>query len=303
VSAGCAGADPPTPAILDTGASPFELVGRLPTPPGSGRFTPTLLATDPRGRLLVADAARGTIFVYDGDESLGGWLADPTGGTGAGGARFQDLRALVATTGLSLYVLDAGPGLVHQYDLAHRPQGVALRLESTAVEARFGRVRAAALGIDRTGQPIVADREGDRLLVFDPHWSPRFEIGGPGSARGAFRDPAALAFGPDGRIYVADRGNGLVQVLDATGAFRTEHAFDKAPESLLVDGEGRLLVGDARGGVTRLEANGGRTRIAPGGDEGAAYLALSASGRRLYVSRPTAGRVDIYAVRADAESP
>lgn len=288
--------------MAEVAPAPFELLGRLAPPPGPARFTPTLLAIDPRNRLLVADAARGTIFVYDGEGPPDGWLADPVGGPGGGSARFQDLRALVTTTGLSLYVLDAGPGLVYQYDLAHDPQGVALALESSAVEARFGRVRAAALGIDRSGQPIVADLEGDRLLVFDPHWSPRFEIGSPGPSAGAFRDPAALAFAGDGRIAVADRGNRLVQVLDAGGAFREEFPMESPPESVLFDGAGRLWVGDAKGGVTRIDREGARVTLAPPGEDGAAFLALSETRGRLYVSRPAAGRVDIYAVRGAAET-
>ena len=173
-------------------------------------------------------------------------------------------------------------------------------LVGSRVESRFGPIRAGALAIDPSGQPVVADATGDRLLVFDPQWTPRFEIGGPGSGSGAFRDPSAVAIAPNGRIWVADRGNHLVQVLDPVGAFLAEHEFENAPESLSIDEAGRVIVGDAGGVVTFLGGDGSRQILpAPPGSRGTAYVVVTGDGTRLYVARPVSGIVEVYEVAED----
>jgi YVTN family beta-propeller protein len=46
--------------------------------------------------------------------------------------------------------------------------------------------------------------------------------GDGGAAKAAvFNSPQKIAFGPDGRLYIADRGNGRVRVVDRDGVIRT----------------------------------------------------------------------------------
>ncbi|MDZ4805853.1 MAG: NHL repeat-containing protein [Candidatus Eisenbacteria bacterium] len=293
-------ADPPT----HPSSGAIRIIGRLTPPPGEGRFTPTFLAVDPKGRLLVADEARGAIFAYDRPEDPPiGWLAAPIGQSG-GSPRFVDIRGMVASAGLNLFVLDGGTGRIYQFDLSYEARGLVLDLAGERLVSRFGDIRATALAIDPSGQPIVVDAAGDRLLVFDPQWSPRFDLGGPGASAGGFRDPAGVAIGPGGRIWVADRGNRLVSVLDPVGAFLVEHEFDHAPESLAIDSSGNVYVGDAAGVVTILSRDGGRATMPPGrAGGGTAYVALSPDGRRLFVARPVAGIVEVYEVVPAAMKP
>ncbi len=250
------------------------------------------MGIDAKGRILVSDEARGTIFAWaPGGAAPIGWLASPPGAR----SRFGRIRAIASSSGLNIWVLDGDDGRIYQYDLAYEVDATVF--DATRLEGRFGVVRATALAFDPGGQPIVADEAGDRLIVLDPHWSPRFEIGGPGAGQGTFRDPTALAVAPDGRIWVADRGNGIVQVLNPVGAFVTEYELANPPESLAMDAAGDVAVGDAAGGVTLMGASGWRQRLpAPAGSKGAAYVAWTADGTRLFVARPVAGVVEVYEV-------
>lgn len=305
---GCAAAPPPPAGdatAASSGSVSLRAIGRLDPPSGPGRFDPSVLAVDAKDRLLVADAARGTIFVYDGPGPPVGWLAEPPpGGSVGGGPRFQDIRSIVTSSGLDIFVLDAGPGRVYSYDLTNQLRGTTLDLESPSIEGRFGRVRGSALALDRSGQPIVADEEGDRLLVFSPQWEPSHTIGGPGLTSGGFRDPTALAVDSRGRILVADRGNRLIQMFGAVGGWIDEFRTEHAPESVVSNAEGDTFVGDAAGFVLILPAAGGRTLVPPTErNSGPAYLALSNDGRRLYVSRPLRGVVDIMEIVPSGASP
>jgi len=285
------------PATPD--APRVEPAGRLAPPDGNSRFTPAVMGIDAKGRILVSDESRGTMFAWaQGGATPIGWLASPPGARN----RFGLLRAIATSGGLNIWALDADDGRIYQYDLAYEVKATVF--DATRLEGRFGTVRITALAFDQGGQPIVADEAGDRLIVLDPHWSPRFEIGAPGAGRGAFRDPTALAVGPDGRIWVADRGNGIVQVLSPLGAFVTEYAMANPPESLAIDAAGDVAVGDAAGAVTLMGASGWRRTLpAPAGSRGAAYVAWTADGKRLYVARPVAGTVEMYEVMPTATTP
>jgi DNA-binding beta-propeller fold protein YncE len=305
---GCTAAPQPPSGETTTASSgllALRFAGRLDPPSGPGRFDPSVIAVDAKDRLLVADAARGTIFVYDGPGPPVGWLAEPPpGGSVGAGPRFQDIRSIVTSSGLDIFVLDAGPGRVYSYDLTNQLRGTTLDLEGSAVEGRFGRVRGTALAIDRSGQPIVADEEGDRLLVFNPQWEPAHTIGGPGLTSGGFRDPTALAIDSRGRILVADRGNRLVQLLSPVGGYLDEYRTEHPPESVVTNSQGDIFVGDAAGFILILPASGGRSLVAPPErNSGPAYLALSEDGRRLYVSRPLRGAVDIMDIVPSGASP
>lgn len=283
----------------------LQVTGTLPVPPGADRFTPTQVAVDFRGRVLVADAGSGAVFVFDRNGAPVGALADPAPADQVGGMpRFLDVRGIVAASGLSVFVLDAGTGRVSNYDLGGQLRGAVLDLAGGAVEARFGAIRAGGMTLDPTGQAVISDREGDRLLVFDPQWVPSHELGGPGSGAGGFRDPAGVAADARGRLVVADRGNRLVQVLDAFGSPLAEYPFEHAPESVAVDRAGNIYVGDAAGFVTILLANGGRTVWRPGASRpGPVAVAVTPDGTRLFAARPERGVVEIVDLAAGGSPP
>jgi DNA-binding beta-propeller fold protein YncE len=62
--------------------------------------------------------------------------------------------------------------------------------------------------------------------------------GDGGAARTAlFNTPQKIAVAPDGRVFIADRGNGRVRMIDAKGAISTV-AGDGKPPGILIGTDG-----------------------------------------------------------------
>jgi NHL repeat-containing protein len=113
---------------------------------------------------------------------------------------------------------------------------VTLTLAAAAVEVEFvravpldldGRFHAVGVGVDRGGSVYVANTVRHRVEIFDARGRAVGSWGGKGTAAGRLRfyqDPevtiGGLAVTPDGTVYVADSGNGRVQVFDAKGRYR-----------------------------------------------------------------------------------
>jgi len=82
--------------------------------------------------------------------------------------------------------------------------------------------------------------EGFREVAFVTSW------GGEGDGPGQFEEPRGVAVSLDGVVYVADTGNGRVQVFDMDGEFLEQwgQAVLVEPFDLAVDREGRVHVLD-----------------------------------------------------------
>ena len=71
-------------------------------------------------------------------------------------------------------------------------------------------------------------------------------IGSEGSGPGQFDYPSAVAFSPDGDMYVADYYNHRIQVFTTEGVYKREFGKDqlKEPRDLLITADGDVLVAD-----------------------------------------------------------
>lgn len=178
--------------LFAVGGPDYEL-RELTLPP---KVTPGAVACLSDGGILVHDLAAGRLLVLGGDleirtsTSLSGTVAALAPGPGGG-----------------FYATFPQTGEVRRYGANG---------DELAVLAVPGLVPAPAwpvgLIVEASGEVVVVDRHGGRLVVIETsgRWA------GSGSRRGwepgLLRFPADIARLPDGRIAVADLGNGRVQL-------------------------------------------------------------------------------------------
>jgi sugar lactone lactonase YvrE len=98
-------------------------------------------------------------------------------------------------------------------------------------------------------RPSTAQQDGDRLVVVTPKGEFVRETGRLGAGPGEFMGPHALAFGSQGRLFVADRSNNRVQVLDQDLNWVDEWRHFGRPSGITVLDDGTLLVADSESGA------------------------------------------------------
>jgi hypothetical protein len=176
------------------------------------------VALDPTGALTVADAGAATVLVLEANGSLRSTL----GGPGTGDYAFLDPSGVDPGNGLVLTVADTGNGRLQRFSRDGR------LLDSTPVptardrageEEPRGEGRPVAVAAAVTGELYAVEETGGVVLRWDDRR--RFDrvIGGMEAGEGALRSPVGLALGPDGRLFVADRGHAAVLVYDAFGQY------------------------------------------------------------------------------------
>ena len=113
---------------------------------------------------------------------------------------------------------------------------------------------AHGLRIDGDDNVWVTDVGGHRVFKFDSTGKPLLALGTgePGTGNDQFDEPTDIAFGSGGEVYVSDGyGNSRVMKFDVDGRFLSSWGTPgegrgqfHLPHSIIVDSEGRVLVGD-----------------------------------------------------------
>jgi streptogramin lyase len=83
-----------------------------------------------------------------------------------------------------------------------------------------------------------------RIIKFTPDGKFIKAWGSLGSGKSQFRNPHALAFDSKGRLLVADRVNGRIQVFDQDGKWLTEYRSFNHPSGLFIAKNGTLYASD-----------------------------------------------------------
>ncbi len=99
-------------------------------------------------------------------------------------------------------------------------------------------------------RPASAQQDGDRLVQLKPDGTFVRAVGRLGAGPGEFMGPHALAFDSRGRLFVADRSNNRVQVLDANLEFVDEWRHFGRPSGLTILRDDTLIVADSESSWT-----------------------------------------------------
>lgn len=110
----------------------------------------------------------------------------------------------------------------------------------------------------------------------------------------------ALAFGPDGALYVSSRFEGIVYRVDDAGHFEPAVSDVGVACGLAFGPDGTMFVGDRSGTVFRVLPNGQATLLATLPPSVAAFHLTMGPDRCLYVTAPTlTSRDAVYRVHLD----
>ena len=206
----------------------------------------------PKGRLQfphqpdgvggVAISQNGTIFVSD-HKNIHFFSEERKhmivfGHQGSGEGQLNKSRGLAVDSGGLVYVAN------------HRINCIeVLREDGTFVrQIGAGQLKKPYNVTINNQQVYVADTYNDRISIYTIEGQLVRHIGEPGSGPGQFNRPIAVAFSPDGDMYISDNNNHRIQVLDVNVQFKREFGKGELrhPRGLVITADGDVLVADGR---------------------------------------------------------
>jgi DNA-binding beta-propeller fold protein YncE len=251
---------------------------------GKGEFdSPTGIAVDANGNILVADTNNGRIEKFS---STGAFLSI-IGMKGSGHGQLGEPNGIAVDRAGNIYVAEVGSN--------HRVQKLApdgtFIAEWKGPDVGFYGPRRIAIGPDDS--VYIADQGRTRIVKLSPDGHVLSNWGSKGSADGQFNDPTSVAVdSTTGKVYVADPINKRIQVFDQNGKFLTKWEIPEwgrpaGFEDLAIDSKaGRLYASSANmDAVLVFDLNGTRIgTLAPKPpDRFGGPSALALFNRKLYV--------------------
>lgn len=218
---------------------------RLWSVPESENGTPTSLAFDGEGNLVVPDTHYHRMLRY----SRRGELLEQWGSFGAGPDQFVYPTDAAVDADGTIYISEYGEGAerIHVVD-AH---GRFVRQWGAFGEApgEFNRSMAIEGGSDAS--LFVCDTGNNRVQRFDASGKLLGVIGGPGTEPGRLKAPFGLALTPDGALLVCEYGTCRISRFAPDGTFVTtlgepgrEPGQFNDPRGIAVAGSGNFFVAD-----------------------------------------------------------
>ena len=213
---------------------------------------PSRVVTD-AGRVIVGDKYEGRILVFNGKD---GKFLKVIGQRGSEPGQFMQIGGLCVTARGNLLVAALNRDKIIEYD----SHGNFLREfgETGDQPGQFFGVTDVGCG---AGGEIFAADLNDRVQLFAPDGVHQKGWGQNGSELGQFRDPEGIELDPRGLMYVADTGNGRIQLLDRSEGTELEpprptvsfgNGELKQPTGVTLAPDGRILVADPQKGTVTI---------------------------------------------------
>jgi sugar lactone lactonase YvrE len=265
------------------------------------------LAIDSKGKVYVADARVGAIFIFDTETREVELIKNKTE------AHFVRIIGLAMDDNDRLFVSDPGLRHVLVFNKQHKAEDVITE----------GMVEPGGLAIDIQNRLLyVSDVNLDQVLVYDADsFKLKRKMGTTGKKHelttpGDFAKPTGLAVDKEGNLYVADTLNNRIEVFDADGSFiRTwgksgdGPGYFARPKGVAIDSDGHVWVADGMQDRVQVFTNEGQLLIAMGGHgllpgqyQGLVNIASDNLRNRIYTSEIFPGRVQEFRYLTDAES-
>jgi DNA-binding beta-propeller fold protein YncE len=172
---------------------------------GDGEFeTPTGVAVDAQGNIIVVDTENHRVQVFDGQ----GKFQFAFGKRGSAHGEFYKPSHVDIDAKGRLFVSDTGNNRIQIFDA--RGKFVSSVGSVGSEPGLFAEPKGIAL--DKAGNLWVVDRRNHRLQKFGPDGRFVGVFGKQGAEKGEFSFPEDMAFDGNGRLYVTDGMNGRIQV-------------------------------------------------------------------------------------------
>ena len=217
---------PAITGIMEDPAGRIYVLGRCHENSCTGRTEPAVLVYNSSGKIVntwgsgLFNFPHG--FLLDKEGNI--WITDSAIAGGKGNQVFKFTRdgKLLMTLGKAGET-GSGPGVFDQ------PTSIAI----------------APNGDIFVGEGHTPTYGNSRIVKFSKDGKPIKVIGGKGRNPGEFMGPHSLAFDSKGRLFVADRGNNRIQILDQEGRFIAEWRQFGRPSGLFITQDDTIYVADS----------------------------------------------------------
>ena len=184
------------------------------------------------GHTFIADQPSHQIHVFDEQRKHIRSFGQP----GSGNGQLQQPEGVAVDAEGLVYVADYSNNRIEVF----REDGTFVRHFGT------GQLRGPWRVAVNNKRVYVVEYLNYRIVIFTLEGQLIDTIGSEGSGPGQFNNPSAVAFSPDGDMYVADGYNHRIQVFDSDGVYQREFGGGrlKYPRDILITADGHVLVAD-----------------------------------------------------------
>jgi DNA-binding beta-propeller fold protein YncE len=176
---------------------------------GEGELeTPTGVAVDAAGNILVVDTDNHRVQIYDPQ----GKFLSGFGKQGNGNGEFYRPSHIAIDPKGRIFISDTGNNRIQIFD----SKGKYLSSVGSVGSKPGLFAEPKGIALDKAGNLWVVDRRNHRLQKFGPDGRFVGVYGKQGADKGQFSFPEDMTFGGSGRLYVTDGMNGRIQVFKPT---------------------------------------------------------------------------------------